>query len=338
MSERSSRIESVDYLRGIAALSVLWFHLTNGDPSFLPDSTLKATGTYAYAGVAAFFVISGFIIPFTLDSPTYSIPRDGVRFFARRLVRLEPPYLASVLLTAVIFYPDPLLSWVRGEPPGELLATLALHPLYLVPWFGGEWVNPVYWTLAIEFQYYVAMIFCAPVLFTRAWPIQRLFLLGCLILSVEITDERIFTCYLSLFGLGFLHFLRLRRGMNTAELILWSAAFACSTYDAIGTANAVVGLAALAALSVPWPRTKVLSFLGAISYSLYLIHEPVSSRVMDISSHFPKEQWIVFLFLAVAVLLSVLIADFFWWAIERPSIALSKRIANRDRASPSQAW
>src|SRR3954466_1743461 len=99
----SERQESVEVLRGIAAFSVMWFHLTNGNNLFLAnDSLLKASGAYGYLGVQLFFVISGFIIPYSLSLRTYQIKRDGLAFLGRRIVRIEPAYLVSAIVTVLL--------------------------------------------------------------------------------------------------------------------------------------------------------------------------------------------------------------------------------------------
>jgi hypothetical protein len=72
-----ARIDSVHTLRGIAALSVVWFHLTNGNAAFPPNSGLKTSGSKGWLGVEVFFVLSGFIIPFALHRSDYCSTSSG---------------------------------------------------------------------------------------------------------------------------------------------------------------------------------------------------------------------------------------------------------------------
>ncbi len=59
---------------------------------------LGLSGKYGYLGVDIFFVISGFVIPWSLYRTRYAI-RDYPRFLLKRNVRLYPPYLASIAIS-----------------------------------------------------------------------------------------------------------------------------------------------------------------------------------------------------------------------------------------------
>src|SRR5947209_12608451 len=91
------KIGIVGALRGFAALAVCWFHFTFGQ-----TPGLKWTGQYGWLGVHTFFVISGFIIPYSLYQYRYSI-RDYLRFVGKRLARLHPPYLASIAVVIATY-------------------------------------------------------------------------------------------------------------------------------------------------------------------------------------------------------------------------------------------
>ena len=69
---REDRIDTVDSLRGVAVLAVVWFHLTNGNP-MLPSSWLRTSGRLGWLGVEVFFVISGFVIPHALYRANYRL-------------------------------------------------------------------------------------------------------------------------------------------------------------------------------------------------------------------------------------------------------------------------
>src|SRR6266480_694785 len=107
------RIETVDGLRGIAAIAVAWFHITNGAKWFLDGGVLEYSGRYGWLGVQVFFVISGFIIPYSLHRSHYSMSQFG-RFMLRRVVRLDPPYLVTVVLIIALDYGSSLVPGFKG--------------------------------------------------------------------------------------------------------------------------------------------------------------------------------------------------------------------------------
>src|ERR1039458_5348625 len=116
-------------------------------------------------GVYIFFAISGFIMPYALYRSNYGLRNFG-RFVLKRMVRLDPPYLLAIVFCLLISYLASLhpLSKVPFVFNGQ---NLALHLLYLCPFFGQDWVTGgggVFWTLGIEFQYYLLLALIFPLL------------------------------------------------------------------------------------------------------------------------------------------------------------------------------
>src|SRR5262249_54865710 len=101
-----------------------------------------------------FFVISGFIIPLSMHRAGYRI-RSFFRFLLKRIVRLDPPYLASVAIVVLAYW---LGSRVPGHegPPYRIPWRLVLaHIRYLPAFLNQPWLQAPYWSLAVEFQYYL---------------------------------------------------------------------------------------------------------------------------------------------------------------------------------------
>ena len=322
------RVHSIEYMRGIAALAVMWYHLTTTN-SAISGGVLKLSGTFGYLGVAAFFVISGFVIPYSLDHRGYRLVRDGWSFFLRRLARLEPPYLVSVALIVAVPYLEAMTPWFRGEiPPGNLIDA-ALHTAYLVPWFGREWLNPVYWTLAIEFQYYVAILFLAPILLSNSPWARRCFLLACVLISFATSDKRIFTVFISLFAMGFVGFLRVRRGMTLVEMGVWTIAFSLVAFYRLGLPYSLAGVLALGLALIHWrPNLRLLTFFGTISYSLYLVHMPVGTRAANLAERLlPLTPFTEIAIIFISVIACIAAAYLLWLCVENPAIAWARRLA-----------
>src|SRR5215469_5366122 len=108
MNKPGAHIGFLDHFRGIAILSVFLFHslfatfhLSNLPwNGWFPDVASSKTlllllpVTMGWAGVAIFFVISGFCIHYSF----HQHGRNWRTFFLRRFFRICPPYFFAVLL------------------------------------------------------------------------------------------------------------------------------------------------------------------------------------------------------------------------------------------------
>jgi peptidoglycan/LPS O-acetylase OafA/YrhL len=330
-TDSQHRLAHIEYMRGLAALAVMWFHFTAANDD-CPPGLVKISGQYGYLGVDVFFVISGFIIPYAMAARGYRLRTDGLRFFLARIVRLEPPYLASVALCVALPYIAYLTPWSRGIVSQTNFRDVLLHVAYLVPWVdGAQWLNAAYWTLAIEFQYYILLLFTAPALIGRSPWQARLFLLGTLVATVAAyslgDDPRLVFFYLPLFAFGFITFLWFERRLHPAEIVLWTVVFAALCSRIVGTDDMLSGLLAAALILAPWPKgLRLLSLAGSLSYSLYLVHNPIGDRVFTLFERLPARPVIQITGIAIAVLASLVVAYVFHALVEVPSTRAARRI------------
>jgi peptidoglycan/LPS O-acetylase OafA/YrhL len=87
----SSSVLSIQALRAIAALLVLWGHAIN---AVNLEVTADFPPLYGPFGVDLFFVISGFVMVYSSER-LFGEPRASIKFFARRLARVVPLYWAA---------------------------------------------------------------------------------------------------------------------------------------------------------------------------------------------------------------------------------------------------
>ena len=328
------RVEVVDLLRGLAALAVAWFHFTNGNAAFLPEgSILKASGRHGWLGVEVFFVLSGFIIPLSMARGGYRLTRDAGRFVVKRLIRLDPPYLASIGLALGLWYASSLAPGFTGTAPDLSGRQLALHLGYLNAFAGEPWLNPVYWTLAVEFQFYLFAAVAFPALWRSGPPATAALCVGLTGLSAAAPDDRFLPHWLPLFLLGTLA-ARRRAGTLPAG---WFWPPFVGTAAAAGwlTSPAAAGVGAAAAAAILFLRAPVpapLAGLGAVSYSLYLVHVPVGGRVVNLGTGLQDGTAVQVAVLTAALAASLLTAWAFWALIERPAQRWSSAIRYRREA------
>jgi peptidoglycan/LPS O-acetylase OafA/YrhL len=322
----SNRILVVEYLRGLAALGVAWFHLTN---TYQPG-LLRHSGSYGWLGVDVFFVISGFIVPYSISLvyPAYGL-KDYPNFCVRRILRLEPPYLASIFLVVVLAYASALAPDFRGQPIELSPGQIASHLFYVVPFTSYSWLQPVYWTLAWEFAFYLIFGLMFPLAGHRkARGGTILGMSGALILAVwfSLVNERVL-----LFVLGITAYRLLTAGRtevwSLALVLAGSTAAIARAYPEIAFAGVITALviSCFPRVAMSGAAGRILQFLGLISYSLYLVHVPVGGRVVNLGARFIDGELQQLFLTLFALMMSIAAAWVFMRLVERPAIAWARR-------------
>ena len=166
--------DSIDMLRGFAALSVVIYHVIElfnwkGFPITGPLLWFR-TG---WMGVDLFFVISGFVIGLSAFS---EIDRSGPwhfqrAFISRRVARIVPLHYLTMLVFVVFIVPELLFTNFWANLTSHLLfvhnLNLNLHGA----------INGSNWSLATEMQFYVLMLLVAPwIRISRWWAIATIFI------------------------------------------------------------------------------------------------------------------------------------------------------------------
>jgi peptidoglycan/LPS O-acetylase OafA/YrhL len=101
MNSRSTankaEVVSIQYLRGVAAMSVALFHTSVNMPAFAWPSSLARD--FGDCGIDVFFVISGFVMFFVTKDNSMS----SQTFLLRRIIRIVPLYWLATILYLVLF-------------------------------------------------------------------------------------------------------------------------------------------------------------------------------------------------------------------------------------------
>jgi peptidoglycan/LPS O-acetylase OafA/YrhL len=301
-------IQQVDYIRAIASLAVALFHLGG---KVLP--VLK----YGWLGVEMFFVLSGFIICWAI--PVNYTWKLSWRFISKRIIRIEPPYVISIVLVLVAHY---LL--IKSYRPDW--TNVMLHFAYLNNFFGQNYLNPVYWTLGIEFQFYLFVALLFPFFLKRWAPFILLFF--CIApLFIPVPGSTLFG-YFPPFALGILYYLYLKKINTINEVLIFGVAVSICCVYTIGWLPSCASFAALLILVLPLKTNCVISFFSKISFSLYLTHDIIgSSFVVNIGRLLPKTTLYKGLEFAGGIIISIAFAYLFYLCVEKPFLAYSKRIS-----------
>lgn len=350
----NSRFLNLDALRGIAALLVVWQHSSE---SFIRSSAIAQHGTaladiastvdFGRIGVICFFLISGFVIPYSLSGTEASLKK----FAIRRFFRLYPAYWLSIFAAVAV------ATFVGSRPPSA--DAIAANVTMLQGLFGYENIQGLYWTLTIELIFYClcALLFALNLLDQRlplllaCWGSLFIFIAWRLIGKVapqivDLPSPITYTpfCLAVMFCGALIRHCYIRRSGYRYAVLGATGVFSLPlAVLALGTIQINVvenpirfGLPHLIALAIflgvlliPKKAPQFLLFLGLISYSVYLFH-PITMSLLTWSI---KQSWgqslaglpLGFYILATA-LLTIVIAWFAYQMVEKPSIAIGKSL------------
>ena len=371
----TNRVWFAQALRGVAALIVVVEHLTQDfihaqdlaaklafttpikslpTPPFqeVPQYLARYNISPGIFGVGLFFLISWFVIPFSLERRTLG------GFVVRRFFRLYPTLWICMGITIVAVL---VLSGRSGFPFSA--STVGSNALLVSSYASRVWVDPVYWTLAVEELFYVA----AALMASRGLLNRRttiIVLAGVLALvAVWIGNPRYPTVanptvvdrYVLRFHFGFnatfvvfilvgvvinQHY---RRVWRTPECLAIGAGllalfwFCLRNGPFMGNQHAVFFSCASAALVVflalyvvrdRIPYSKAVDRLAEISYPLYLLHTIVGWVMLSAITR-ATDQFYLALLITFPTVFALAVAVHH--VVEKPSMELGRRIAGRPR-------
>lgn len=359
-SESSGKITFANQLRGVAVLCVIVTHylgiywgardlvarytfapvLEGAKPAFMPYSA-PPTFNYGPFGVALFFLISGFVIPFSLEK------MGGLRFLAARALRIYPSYWVAVVLMLGATWLSSCYWHLPFHVDGELLgANLLLVNAEL----GQPSIDLVNWTLSIEVKFYLVAVLLWPLL--RRFPVIMLLayaaaVLGLVLLpsvpvklgafDISLDNAKVELMYTVFLFIGTLFHFAVKgrvgpRTLAAGAVAMYALFFATWPQTVLAdqywkiTANygyALVVFSLCYCLRKRFRGARALDFFAAVSYPLYLVHAVSGYVVM----HILMDRGLPYLVAAPLALLVVLaMATILHYTVELPTANAGKKL------------
>jgi peptidoglycan/LPS O-acetylase OafA/YrhL len=334
-------IPEIDGLRFVAITATLLVHIL-GETFLRGGQIFPAEYKYRVAifidhgdrGVLLFFAISGFILaqPFLRQRLLNGQPVSVKAFFRRRLTRLEPPYILSLLIYGFAIAVTQHRLW-------SLIPPLLTHIVYLRNFVPGESFNFVTWSLEVEVQFYILAPLLGFLYAIRPTTLRRGIIITMILASalIRVNLQGLASWnlpgQLQYFLVGFLLAdLRATRTESTTSRwwdlvspVVWIAIFVVPTNYLDYILPALILLAYLAAFNGPVTRqilrTPWIALTGGMCYSFYLMHMLVVSTAARFTRRFITPSSLTLSYLVQLVLLGTCIYLFctaYFILIERP--------------------
>lgn len=347
MPNNVSRMPWVDVLKALACLLIVSHHLAFYGPMSdiaypLMPGLIDSLYNDGRIAVQIFFVIAGFLMAGKFASSGTVLAIDPVLALKQRYLRLVVPYLAA--LTLAIGCAALASGWMAHDsiPPEPNIGQLLAHVFFLQDLLDQEALSAGVWYVAIDFQLFaVAMllfrlarrIVCRYPRLQAAAPVLIAILTAASLFAFNRDDAWDDTAlyFFGAYGLGILAYQGSNRRHGDAWLallvLLVLAALLLEFRSRIAVAGSVMlllGLGRQYGMLERWTAPRFLTYLGRISYSIFLVHFPLSLLVNAAFFHFFPQQALANLFgMGLALALSIAAGALFFKQVE------SRRLSNR---------
>jgi len=331
MKKNLQRINEIDGLRGLASLAVVFYHyFYMYEQLFGHNFQVWSAFRLGFYGVHLFFIISGFVIFWTISKTEK--PFD---FIWLRFSRLYPVYWVSVCITFTF-----ILVFQQAEislTPYQFLLNLTMIQEY----FKIKHVDGAYWTLTLElaFYFWILLIFKYNQLnniesLLSIWVVSSIILLntGFPFQQSIILTKLFLLEYIQLFAAGICFYKIWKEQQNKKTNILLLLCLLSNflqnpflVFVIITIIHIIFYLAIKGKLK--FLSSKIFVFLGSISYALYLVHQNIGYIIIKASYNMHINPFWGILF---AFFLSLSLAYFITRYVEKPSLKYLKKLKIRN--------
>lgn len=347
----NQRLDWLDTARGVAALVVVAMHVTEIWAPFaqaqhaVAKVMIQASHGFNFGvmGVYLFFIVSGFVIPFSAQGQG---PMASRQFVVRRFFRIFPLLWISIPLGALTSH----YLWNKPFTSEDYLLNALLIPNF----FGAPFAQGLYWSLQVEILFY-SIVFTLVyfkifektkisvlLLLTTglAYSMQksgvqadtalgiflfllimlRMILLGWLLRNFLMNKNRNLLDSLAL--LLVLGYFLIKKPMDAHQIFQAGG----QGFHHLTETVAIILFLVFYRLNL---QGKLFLYLGKISYSIYLMH-PVVMYSIFYWAHQPSGQWLkqydLSLMLLATVGLTLLLSHITWKYIENPSQQFARNL------------
>ena len=352
---QNNRIELLDSFRAIAIIMVIFFHFFSRWSNLYPYENEYDFFRYGKFGVHFFFMISGFVIFFTLEKT-----KALGQFWFNRFIRLLPSMFFASIITYIFFnlFDDNFLFPSTHYVKNILVSLTFIQPDLLSKLTGYsidlDYISGSYWSLWLEIQFYVLASFlyffyqkksyfyffmAAVFLVIFNFLLSHIYIDNYIILKLKSLRSTFnLLDSLSFFSLGAIFYIFYKNHSNQVNNSVFEiGVFAFfllflvfTNYQDLKKLSLFGLFITLFLLMIYYPKSisflknKLLNTIGIASYFLYLIHENIG--VFLIHQNYISISALPFLAPLFYMLLLISVSIFFTKQIEGKIITFLKKL------------
>ncbi len=295
---------------------------------------------YARLAVAVFFCVGGFLTGLKLSEPNFFAKHSVQQVIWQKYLRLVIPYLGAIALAIAASFVASRLMEHHSISAMPDVPQLLSHLFFLQNILGYESLSAGLWYVAIDFQLFAVcalLVFLVEKLSPASWSYRSTRLITLIIFSALTIASVIFfnrhdiydvwfIFFFATYGLGLLTAFLVRSRSHHVLILSVAAITIFSLYyqdfrERLSVAL-ITALILFSSYESNWSQSKLwnnpLRKIGEMSYSIFLVHFPVSLVISGIWVQlYPSDPWMNVLGMCVSAVLSLLLAIPFYKYIEK---------------------
>ncbi|AEA43333.1 acyltransferase family protein [Fluviicola taffensis] len=317
--QETKQLGHIEALRALAALMVLVFHLLSfnrGDEFLIENAWIRECSKFGAQGVELFYLISGFVIFYSLTN-TDPKKYNYFRYLQKRFLRISPPFWGILFLICLLAF-----VW-KGDYPYSMKQILENATLTVDLFHHSNWMNPIFITLKVEFLFYGIIGFLILIMRKNKWVYT--FVLSLSLCSVFFFHQIDIIHNIPFFvaGIACSEIYKSKNLLINYLLIISVLVLLGSIFSLEDFVIVCIGI-----VLILWIKLKGfwIEWLGKFSYSLYLTHGFSGGLFLFI---FKNENYLnlpSWLSIVLAVVVAIAFAYCYYQIIEKKAIRWSKKI------------
>lgn len=274
--------------------------------------------------VFLFFIITGYVIPAHLKHTSYQLSKIGT-FLFRRILRIYIPFLACVASYLLL---DCFFKWYNHIPLSVDWKQLLANITFTANFSNIAYYNPIFWTLAIEMQFYLFIALVFPLLdriHTTFWN----YVLGILIALTGYfwRDNHLLFEYLPMIFSGYFLWVYQSKKIELSDLLIlisMQLIVISQTFNFLTVLTCTFFFIGF----LLQPNRILFPNFALRTYSFYLFHGLFGGMFLYFSARHVESTFAIIGLIIFAVMISIAGSWITYFLFEKPAVRLIKRIQN----------
>lgn len=319
LEKKKKYLGHIESLRAVAALMVMLFHFisfTDANGPLIANESVRKYSEFGAQGVELFYIISGFVIYYSLTTASYGF-KQYPKYLLKRILRIFPPFWGTIILICITPF---FFHWPFPYKLTEILqnATLAVDLFKQY-----SWMNPIFQTLKVEFLFYLIIGLLAVLLKKSNWSYGIITFSSLIGAYYYHSIDLVHNVPFFLIGIACCEIYKSQQLILNYSLIAACLFFLYLIFPLEDVIISIIGVVFLVWIRI---KNRWVEQIGQFSYSIYLTHGFSGGLFLFYCKNQEHVDWNPYVYITIALIGALIFAFCYYRVVERRAISWSKKI------------